>query len=368
MSDRVALLLAYHRTKRFGSNEELQRRQREAADLYRSLDPEESGTLVGVALDGYAPDKIGITEDILLALACLRPGSLDGHHGDLFDRGIVYPPVIYHGASSGVASRIVASMPGESANHRLLTLAWIGDQAVIDAFGSWRSDPPAWTASLYVPPHAYAFEAGWELTAEGTRRDLFDRHCHPLVGPHETEAIPDVVEAAKDHEEDCRWCGRRMTTMLDLDLASPELSFLGLEGARLRVAACDVCACFGTLLTRIDREGGSTWHGANRRPEYLPPDSSDWDRMPRGGLSFGSTPRPWIEAANWLVPGVRFSQVGGHPTWIEDAQYPRCPGCDRSMPFLAQISNEDFREHSEGIYYLFLCSGCDVTATEYQQS
>jgi hypothetical protein len=121
------------------------------------------------------------------------------------------------------------------------------------------------------------------------------------------------------------------------------------------------------VLTAVGPDGESSWHGANRRPDYLPKDA-DWPRMAQGRLVLGKEPRPWLEAADWAVPGVRLSQVGGHPTWVEDATYPRCPGCGRAMPFVAQISNDDLDEDSEGIYYLFACRGCGVAASSYQQS
>ena len=38
------------------------------------------------------------------------------------------------------------------------------------------------------------------------------------------------------------------------------------------------------------------------------------------------------------------------------------------MSFVAQVSNEDLDEHAEGIYYMFVCRGCGVAATNYQQS
>jgi hypothetical protein len=38
------------------------------------------------------------------------------------------------------------------------------------------------------------------------------------------------------------------------------------------------------------------------------------------------------------------------------------------MPVVGQISNEDFMEYGEGIYYAFRCPRCNVTATCYQQT
>ncbi len=250
----------------------------------------------------------------------------------------------------------------------LLALAWIGDDIARAAFRSWRDDPPAWADQLYVPPHRYAEEAGWELAPQGGRRDLFVRECHPLVGPGDERATPGLVRIVDDHAEACRWCGRRMTTLLDLDLTAPQAGFLGLPGRRLRIATCEICTCYGIVFTRVDREGGPAWHEANRRPDYLPEGTEDWGGLPRRCLEFSGAPRNWLESASWLVPGVRFSQVGGHPTWIQDAEYPRCPDCGRPMPFLAQLSAEDCEERGEGIYYMFACRECGVAATGYQQS
>ncbi len=78
--------------------------------------------------------------------------------------------------------------------------------------------------------------------------------------------------------------------------------------------------------------------------------------------------RHYMESADWLVPGVTFSQVGGLPTWIQDAQYPPCPECNNMMPFVGQLSNEDIEEYSEGIYYAFACRTYGIGAVNYQQS
>lgn len=56
------------------------------------------------------------------------------------------------------------------------------------------------------------------------------------------------------------------------------------------------------------------------------------------------------------LPAV-YSQIGELPT-----------ECSRPMFFLGQLSNEDFIDHAEGIYYPFLCTPCGVAATGYQQS
>jgi hypothetical protein len=138
--------------------------------------------------------------------------------------------------------------------------------------------------------------------------------------------------------------------------------------AALRIVTCDVCTCYGHVFCACDSSGQARWHARNRKPRYLPPDASDWDPFPESPLVMSSAPRHLMAAANWLLlPDVRFSQVGGLPTWIQDAEYPTCPECSRRMAFVAQVSNEDF-QLAEGIYYAFHCTGCRVGATTYQQS
>jgi hypothetical protein len=65
---------------------------------------------------------------------------------------------------------------------------------------------------------------------------------------------------------------------------------------------------------------------------------------------------------------VSGSQVGGHPTWIQDAEYPICPECSKHMKFVGQIDCPDFQEYGEGIYYAFVCEECRIAATHYQQT
>jgi len=65
---------------------------------------------------------------------------------------------------------------------------------------------------------------------------------------------------------------------------------------------------------------------------------------------------------------TQYSQLGGHPAWVQDAEYPTCANCSKTMPFIGQISCEDVEPNREGIFYAFLCPDCAVTASTYQQT
>jgi hypothetical protein len=368
MNERTTAILAFHATKSFGSKANLERQQQRVAELYRSLQPEEATELIRFVIQGTHPTAADESDMILRFLACLRPGSLDGHHKALIEKGVLNPPVIYHGAGQAIARRLVDLMPGEKTDHLLCALAWVGGEVVETAFRTWRDQPPEWVDDLHIPPDRYSFQAGWALSADGRRRDLITPKCHTLVPPHDQPSDAKGVRVVDDHEGTCGWCGRNLATLLDLDLKSFQLPLVSPSRGRLRIATCEVCSCSATVFTKVGEDGSSAWHESNPRPDYLPDPSEEWNRLPRGCLVLGSQTRPPVESADWLVPGVRFSQIGGHPTWVQDAEYPACPGCQQPMPFIGQLSNEDYEDYGEGIYYLFACGRCGVAATSYQQS
>jgi hypothetical protein len=158
-----------------------------------------------------------------------------------------------------------------------------------------------------------------------------------------------------------------MTALFDFDLADEILGFMEIPGTRLRIETCDVCSCYGIVYSQIDWNGGASWHPANERPDYLPDDTQGWGHPKENALLISRHRRPCIESADLNMP-ISFSQVGGHPSWEQDAEYPRCPSCTQKMVFIAQMSNEDYDQYAEGIYYAFLCRTCLVAATHYQQT
>jgi hypothetical protein len=160
MNERVAAILAFHATKSFGSRANLEREQRRVAELYRSLEPEESAELVRIVVRGTDPTVADESDAILRCLGCLRPGSLDGHHESLIEKGIFYPPVIYHGAGQEVARRLVSLMPGENSNHLLCDLAWVGGEAVETAYRTWRDHPLIGSVTSTSRPTGIAYRLG----------------------------------------------------------------------------------------------------------------------------------------------------------------------------------------------------------------
>lgn len=367
MTDRVAALLEFHACKTFGNRANLLLQNRQARMTYLALTREEQQKLTreAIAEMGKSNDRF---QSALCCLACFCPGSLIPFHRTLLEQGILYPGLMFHGASDVIASKLIGLCEQDDyRDHALNALAWIGDEVVQRAFAEWRRNPPPWVGQLHIPPHRYATEAGWELTEPGNRRDLFSPVARPLIRRQENTGIDGGVKIGVPAGEACEWCSQPMVTLLEYAAIEHVVPSQGV--GYVRVVTCHVCTCFGPIFIKSGTDGKATWHQRNEKPAYLPTPSGDSEAFPETPLVMSNETRSPMEAANWgMLPGVTFSQVGGLPTWIQDAAYPECPDCSQKMPFIGQISNEDFIEYGEGIYYAFRCPACKVTGTCYQQT
>ncbi|HEX9411908.1 MAG TPA: hypothetical protein VF916_00245, partial [Ktedonobacterales bacterium] len=92
----------------------------------------------------------------------------------------------------------------------LLALAWVDDDLVHTQFQAWRVHPPHWQAVEFLALQEYATRAGWELTPDGGRRQLYRSTSYELVPVDEPELAPSAqaVAVSTPHEASCGWCGR----------------------------------------------------------------------------------------------------------------------------------------------------------------
>ncbi len=347
---------------------------------YRQLSMLEGRELARFALtilDSAGEQQVAadLGERMLLHLACLVPGALDGLHAKLLTREIVYPPELFRGADAQTRDQLLAWLNGDaelafsvSGDHLLKALACIEDETVQAVFRQWQQTPPEWRSALYIPPEAYAHEAGWHLMAQGEYRRLFFDTCYELMRRDLTQDAESVspVRAILPHEDVCLWCGLHLQTLFNFDLQDPRLAFLHLSGAQLRVAFCRRCSTFGYVFTEVDMQGGSRWSKLNHKPDFIGHEDSAWN-LPQDTLVLNRLRRSPYEAHQFVmydVPGA--SQVGGHPMWIQDAEYPACPRCQEPMPFLAQLQTGEIDAMADGVMYAFLCVACMLATTSYQ--
>lgn len=368
VTDPVEILKIMHSPRKYHYLENYIPYEKTSEEIYTSLAKEDIQRLKTHVCDLMNQNDMETAKEILLSIVCFTNASIEECLLVLMGKENYYPDLLFKNASVEIRDRLIqqVDVDSDNRNHILLALAWIGDHKVVNLFNEWRSHPPEWAGELNVAPEHYASEAGWELTVQGTRRDLFYKSCFPFIQDKSSEH--EAVSILQDSEQVCEWCNSNLSILFDLDLTHPTLEFLKIEGHRLRIATCYGCTCYGYIYTDIDRQGNFKWSKWNKTPDYLPDTHSGGASIEiLHKLRMSELTRDCYSAASWMLE-AKSSQVGGHPTWIQDAEYPSCPSCTTTMKFVGQLDWSDIEEYGEGICYAFVCQDCNVAATHYQQS
>lgn len=366
MASNVESIKAYHATSDFGNREGLDKAKQHVAACYRSLNANETRSLIQFALQHVDSDE-DTAEVYLEHLACFQSGCLAELHLQLLDHKFLKPSVAFAEANEEVSKRLVRRIEDFAIDDALRALGWIGDAAAQQAFATWRENPPHWASQIEWDWHDYCELGGWQLTQDGANRVLTLHQCYPLVRDLPNEFAADFMQTNIDHADQCQWCRRTLTTLFTLNTFDQRLRSIPFKGRVLNITTCDVCTCYGQVFTSVGTDGTSRWFGENKVPEFLPDNGDTWQRLQPNILKPSQELRDPMESASWFMP-INFSQVGGQPTWVQYPEYPTCPKCESKMMFIAQLDRGDCEESGEGIYYSFLCTGCQITATTFQQS
>jgi hypothetical protein len=166
----------------------------------------------------------------------------------------------------------------------------------------------------------------------------------------------------------CPECGHRLHRLLRL---GPVPAGIGITSrGQVEFAWCPRCQDF--INARYAR------HAPDGAPEpFTVSSSSDLDRQPESFEDWFIPETPvglarlderWAQQ-DWALANDRenLHRVGGEPTWIQNADYPVCPGCARTMSAVGQIAVADLWNF-EGICYLLWCDPCAISAVVYQQT
>lgn len=295
--------------------------------LYAELDSGQIAALLRHAHTLVKKGDTNVAQDIAACLVAFRSADISSLLQEFIRVEELRPQFVFQRAAPKIRNLLTQHLARVAGHDRLLTdkllsaLAWVGDERVVELFAGWRIEPPSWASDLHIPPYQYAREAGWELSPDGDRRNLYHEICYPLI---RSDAATTTDSAATILTE---------TNLFELDGTSTTLAFLG---------------CRQQIVVPIA-------------------DSNLVGDLPRRSLVLADAPRsPWHAAMDSLP--TQYSQIGGHPTWIQDAEYPTCGNCSKTMPFIGQISCEDVEANREGIFYAFICADCAMTASSYQQT
>lgn len=346
--------------------------------VYLSLSVEQQDQMKDYAMKRIRTRNEDTGKDILVYLVCYHDISLTAEIPELLEQEIYYPAILYKSASGEVRDRLLQQVntDDENRNHILLMLAHIGDDVVVQQFQQWRQSPPSWASELYVAPEHYTTEAGWELTKDGQRRELFITPSYSLYKVKENEG-PNVestggsLSMLTSSTNCCPWCGNALTTLISLDVKHPALKDVSWHAQRLQIQTCVICSSYGVVYMELDAAGEPLWSSHNVMPMGMDEiDLDDYGKFaPDVGRLFriANASRHAFHASEWAME-PSLSQIGGHPGWVQDADYPPCPRCSAKMKAVAQLDWGEVEEYGEGMYYMFICEPCQMTAVSYQQS
>ncbi|MFX3651447.1 MAG: DUF1963 domain-containing protein [Paenibacillus sp.] len=346
--------------------------------VYLSLSAEQQDQMKDYAMQRIRTGDEDAGKDILIYLVCYHDISLTTEIPELLEQEIYYPAILVKSASPEVRDRLLQQVntDDDNRNHILLMLAHIGDDLVVQQFWHWRQSPPSWASKLYVAPEHYTTEAGWELTKDGQRRELFTTPSYSLYKVKESETTNvaitrDSLSMLTPSTHCCPWCGSALTTLINLDVKHPALRDVSWHAERLQIQTCVICSSYGVVYMEMDAAGEPHWSSYNVMPVGMDEiDPDDYGKLaPDAGRQFriANTSRHAFHASEWAME-PSLSQVGGHPGWVQDAEYPTCPCCSARMKAVAQLDWGEVEEYGEGMYYMFICEPCQMTAVSYQQS
>lgn len=169
----------------------------------------------------------------------------------------------------------------------------------------------------------------------------------------------------------CSLCGEKLHRLLVLDPVPAGLGITRLT--RLEFATC--LSCLGwerQPLFYLHDQGGCPSNVGYEGPAVKP-------EFPVGPLKeteirLAETPRRWYWQ-DWALSNSRenLNRIGGEPCWVQDADYPHCPLCQKLMTYLMQLDSDlpsvDMGEWlwgSGGIAYGLWCDDCKVSGFLWQ--
>lgn len=355
-------------------------------ELYVSLSMAEQERMLEYAMNHLREGDQDICREVLTSLVCYNELQLTEYLPELLEHELYYPAMLYKDASPELREQLTKRVETdeENRNHLLMMLAWIGDDVIVKQFKRWSEQAPSWSDSLYVRVQDYAQTADWELTDAGERRDLYRSRSYAMIGDGYQSQDSSYEPSQESHDQSqkpfrllapatdsCPWCGVRLTHLVDIEAKHPSLGGISWNGARLKVQTCILCSCYTTVYMDITPDGEPRWSANNERPDYLPelqPEDFDQSYLAAGPrYRLADQPRPALHGSEWTLE-TALSQMGGHPAWIQDAYYPACPCCSKTMLHIGQVDWAAIERLGEGIYYMFACEDCCKTAVTFQQT
>lgn len=302
-------------------------------------------------------------ENALLNLALFTTGKcLTRHYPEMIKRKIFYPGEIYMHADENIAQQLIALIQKENSglniNHLLVCLAWIGTNNVLD-FLHWASiEMPNWAKGLHVSPAAYSELAGWVIDKNNKKRSLINPNVITLTKDDKLIDREKPFDTFIEHSEKCPFCNNHLIAVFEIPINS--------GSHNVQFTTCLLCSNYEPVFMKVGERGECKWWEKNIKSGISIPDI-ELVPIEQNVLKISTEQKKAEYTISQFIP-LSKSQIGGFPTWIQDAEHLTCPLCKEKMQYVGQIDMEDVQDYSEGIYYFHYCDDCKITGTNYQQT
>ncbi len=325
--------------------------------LMAALDEKEFRTLETALVkifDSGTEHQCEMAEEIMTDMLAYSSHNIDQLIVNAIDRQGYLPAPLFRGAGDTVKKKLFALMKHDD-NLARKGLAWIGDEEVVNWFAERRTKRQKKSQSSSID-HLYPLDAGWELTADNEKRVLFSLHCHATTPLHWIPLSNQYKQ--QDDPKLCKLCRSHVVTVKDLKTSNfEELFSLSRPVPSIDVPFCELCSGLNPMRSTILDNGTTELCEPDRQMENIP----DWhsDNEGDGGnitLEIGPSRNPFLVAD--YCNSENCSQIGGHPTWVQDSEYPLCQSCGRTMLFLMQIDGNQLYCIYPFMYYFFICDLC----------
>lgn len=204
----------------------------------------------------------------------------------------------------------------------------------------------------------------------------FDEQSRPpwLAQVHPSWNLPSreqTVRFGGSSENSCLRCRGTLHRLVVLEPIPTSLEITGLP--RLELAVCLSCLGWEEMQLfyrhdQLEHPSHAFYDGPTAEPQF------PVGPLKQAEAALAETPQRWYWQ-DWALSNSRenLNRIGGEPCWVQDADYPNCPACHRTMKFLMQLDSdlptEDGGEWlwgSGGIGYGFWCDNCKVSGFLWQ--
>jgi hypothetical protein len=347
--------------------------------------------LVRRALEVYARDGgSDAAEDVVSQVGLQFPHLLHPHLAEIFTLG-VNASAYYHGypwRGSGERAHPfllgVLGRGGERAKdaldclletrtpaafaaaERYAHLGWGTLDEQVRAMGFGRdAGGDGWRALVPAASYHLRFPDGYAASADDSPFSRGERH--PTWRLDADGAAP--MRFGGEGGGTCALCGEPLAHLLTL---APPPEGLGVTGMpALVLETCLQCVWTSPSLEYVHDAGGRP------SPHRHQAESADPEPTPAlrpAEVRLVPTPARWWWQ-DWALANGRqnLNRLGGHPAWVQSAEYPDCPDCGRAMGFLLQLEAglpgaDGGTAFDEGVLYGFWCDACRVSAYVVQMT